>query len=297
MTASVASMFHQAKLGTADSAPATEPFEYLSNTVGKRAEIVRRTGTRGTRSRNAADAVAGTYVVSGTLTLEPTPADLTIWLPRILGAAAAGTTFALAETLPTFYMIENKIGDALSWTGCKVNRAVFSGTRGQPVRLALDIEGLTESAADEFPSLTLNFDAPYVLHDVVLTLAGSVRETESFELTINNQLIVDRFMNKQTRISLPEGERVISLRTNHPYASGYTDLYDQAVAGAAGALVLAGADSYTSFTFAKLQVPAECPPSQPGEIMLPLNMEAFKSGSVNELVVAHDPVNPSSSGA
>jgi hypothetical protein len=297
MTASVASMFHQAKLGTADSTPATEPFEYVSNTVGKRGEIVRRTGTRGTRSRNAADAAAGTYVVSGTLTIEPTPADLTIWLPRILGAAANGTTFALAETLPTFYMIEDKIADVHSWTGCKVNRATFTGQRGQPVRLALDIEGLTESLADSFPSLTLAYDAPYVLHDLVLTLAGSAREAESFELVIDNQLVVDRFMNEQTRVSLPEGDRVITLRTNHPYASDYTDLYDQAVAGSAGALVLAGVDSYTTFTFAKLQVPAECPPSQAGEIMLPLNMEALKSGSVNELVVTHDPVNPSSSGA
>lgn len=297
MTATVASMFHQAKLGTAASSPATEPFEYLSNTVGKRSEIVRRTGTRGTRSRNAADAVAGTYVVSGTLTLEPTPADLTIWLPRILGAVASGTTFALAETLPTFYMIESKVADAHSWSGCKVNRATLTGTRGQPVQLALDIEALTESIADEFPTLTLAFDAPYILHDMTLTLAGSAREADGFELVIDNQLVVDRFMNSQTRISLPEGDRFITLRTNHPYAAANLDLYDQAVAGAAGALTLAGSDSVTSFIFAKLQVPAEAPSSQPGEIMLPLSMEALKSGDTNELIVVHDATHASSSGA
>jgi len=290
-------MFHQAKLATAASSPATEPFEYVSNTVGKKGTIVRRSGTRGTRSRMADDAVAGPYTVSGQLTLEPTAADLSIWLPRILGAAASGTTFALAETLPTFYMIEDKIADVHSWTGCKVNKAVLSGSKGQLVRLVLDIEALTESIADSFPSVSLTYAAAYILHDLTLTLAGSARECDSFELTFDNQLVVDRFMNSQVRLNLPEGERIITLKTSHPYAADTLALYDQAVAGSAGALVLAGANSVTNFTFAKLQVPAEAPPSQAGEIMLALNMDATSDNDTDEVVVTHDATHASSSGA
>lgn len=292
-----ASMFHQATLATAASSPATEPFEYVSNTVGKKATIVRRSGTRGTRSRMTDDSATGTYAVSGTLTIEPTPADLSIWLPRILGADASGTTYALAETLPTFYMIENKLGAVHSWDDCKVSKAVFTGQKGQPLRVALDIEGLTESTADEFPSLTLTYDAPYLLSDLVLTLAGSARETDSFELTIDNQLVTDRYMNSLTRISLPEGERLITLRTSHPYASENADLYDQAVAGAAGSLVLSNSSGTTTFTFAKLQVPAESPQSQAGEIMLTLNMDATSDDDTKELVVTHDASGSSSSGS
>ena len=40
--------------------------------------------------------------IVGSVLLEPTPADLSIWLPRILGATASGSTFALASTLPSF---------------------------------------------------------------------------------------------------------------------------------------------------------------------------------------------------
>src|SRR5437762_2571371 len=102
---------NQAKLGTATESiygtavTVSEPFDFLSEAIAKRGVIVERDGIRGTAGKNFEDTRTGPYTVSGTLVTEPTPEELAIWLPRILGAAASSDVppvFALAETLPSF---------------------------------------------------------------------------------------------------------------------------------------------------------------------------------------------------
>lgn len=292
MTASTASMPHQCKLATSASGNASEPFEYVSNTVGKRAEIVRRNGLRGTREMIAEDAKDGTYTVSGDLTLEPTPEDLAIWLPRVLGAAANGTSYALAETLPTFNLAEDKVAKVMTWAGCKVDRAVIRAQKGGLLTVVLSIEGLTEAVgnAGTFPALTITYSRPYIMHEIVLTLNSTAREVESFELTINNNLTKDRHLNSQTRVNLPEGERQITLQTVVPYSPNNTDLYDLGAAGASTNTIVCTSGNYsTTFTFGKLQAPTEAPATQPpNEIMETFTWTACKTSTTASLVVTHD---------
>lgn len=286
-----ASMGHQAKLATdPSSSTVTQPFEYQSCTIGKKATILDTAGIRGTRSHQSDRSRAGVYVVSGQLVMQPTHADLAIWLPRILGAAPSGTTYALAETLPTFYLVEDRVAKVFTYSGCKVNRAVFSGSQGGFLTLTMDIEGLTESVgnAGTFPSLSLTDAGPYIFSDLTLTLQSASREVKDFELTIDNQLVTDRFMNNTTRVNLPEGDRIITLRTTHAYASGNTDLYAQALAGAAGTLALAANTKTSSWAFAALQVPDNAPVVQgKGEIPLVLQMIARMTSTTKELIVTH----------
>ncbi|REK19172.1 MAG: hypothetical protein DWQ37_01915 [Planctomycetota bacterium] len=304
MAPTTASMGHQAQLGTKNettygsAVTVDQGFVFTSESIVKRGVIVERSGLRGTRSHQALDTRTGPYTVGGRLTLEPTPEDLAIWLPRILGADPSGTTYDLAETLPSFTLAIDRVARVFTYAGCKVDRATFSGSQGGLLRLALDIVAQSEAvaAAGTFPALSPNNSQPYIFSDLALTLASTAREVKEFELVIDNGLITDRFMNSLVITSAPEGDRTIMLRTMHAWAAENADLYAQALAGAAGTLELTNAlggtppDGYrTTFSFATLQVPDRSP-SVPGrdELMLNLEMMARRVGSTPELSVTHD---------
>jgi hypothetical protein len=301
-------MGHQSKLGTITEVTygtppgaVTEPFVFVSESIAKRGVIVERSGLRGTRSRVADDTRVGPYTAGGLLVLEPTPEDLAIWLPRILGGTPSGgspTTYPLAETLPSFTLAIDRVAKVFTYGGCKVNRAIVSGVQGGLLRLALDIVAQSESvgAAGTFPALSPGATQPYIFSDLALTLAATAREVRQFAVTIDNALVTDRFMNSLTIVNAPEGDRTIGVATTHAWAPANTDLYAQALAGAAGTLELTNAlggsppSGYqTTFSFATLQTPDRSP-SVAGrqEVFLNLEMMARKVGGTAELVVTHD---------
>ncbi len=145
MSPTTASMGHQAKLGTISESTygtppgaVTEPFVFVSEAIAKRGLIVERSGLRGTRSHVADDTRVGPYTAGGMLVLEPTPEDLAIWLPRILGGTPTGSspkTYPLAETLPSFTLAIDRVAKVFTYAGCKVNRAILSGAQGGLMRL------------------------------------------------------------------------------------------------------------------------------------------------------------------
>lgn len=304
MTPTTASLGHQAKLGTKNetvygsAVTVDQGFVFVSESIVKRGVIVERSGLRGTRGHQSDDTREGPYTVGGRLVLEPTPEDLAIWLPRILGAAAAGTTYDLAETLPSFTLSIDRVAKVFTYAGCKVNRATLEGSQGGLLRLSLDVVAQSESVANAgtFPSLSPSMSQPYIFSDLLLTLASTIREVRDFELTIDNGLITDRFMNSRVIVNAPEGDRTITLQTMHAWAADNTDLYAQALAGAAGTLQLTNAlggappaGYQTTFSFATLQVPDRSP-NVPGrdEFFLNLEMVARSVGGAPELTVTHD---------
>ncbi len=308
MSPTTASMGHQTKLATISEVTygtppgaVSEPFVFVSEAIAKRGVIVERGGLRGTRSHVADDTRLGPYTVGGMLVLEPTPEDLAIWLPRILGGTPTGTspvTYPLDETLPSFTLAIDRVAKVFTYAGCKVNRAVLSGTQGGLLRLALDVVAQSETvgAAGTFPELSPSITQPYIFSDLALTLAATSREVRQFTLTIDNALVTDRFMNSLTIVGAPEGDRTIALNTMHAWAPANTDLYAQALAGAAGTLTLTNAlggappSGYqTTFNFATLQSPDRSPNvAGRQEVFLNLEMVARKLGGTAELEVTHD---------
>ena len=304
MSPTTASMGHHARLGTKNettyctAVTVDQGIVFVSENIVKRGVIVERRGLRGTRGHQSDDTRVGPYSVGGRLLLEPTPEDLAIWLPRILGAAASGTTYNLAETLPSFTLTVDRVAKVFTYAGCKVNRAVLQGSQGGLLRMSLDVVAQSEAvaASGTFPSLTPSMSQPYIFSDLALTLAATAREVKEFELSIDNGLMTDRFMNSVTIVNAPEGDRTIGLRTVHAWAAGNTDLYAQALAGSAGTLQLTNAlggtppvGYQTSFAFGTLQVPDRSP-NVPGrdELFLNLEMIARRVGSTPELSVTHD---------
>src|SRR5262245_24179573 len=221
MAPTTASMGHQAKLGTKNettygtAVTVDQGFVFVNESIVKRGVIVQRSGLRGSRAQQSSDTRVGPYTVGGRLVLEPTPEDLAIWLPRILGAAPSGTTYNLAETLPSFTLSVDRVAKVFTYAGCKVNRALLQGTQGGLLRLSLDLVAQSETvaAAGTFPSLSPSISQPYIFSDLALTLAATAREVREFALSIDNHLITDRFMNSLVIVNAPEGDRSIALST------------------------------------------------------------------------------------
>lgn len=289
----MASMGHQAKLAADAAGTAvgsfTEPYEFIRESLRKTGTILDTSGIRGSRSHTNARTRHGTYDVGGAISMHATSAMLDKWLPRILGAAESSDTFALAETLPEFAVLVDRVARRFLYDECKVNRAIFRGSAGQLVTLELDIMGKSESvSATAFPTLSMPTDPPYVMQDGVLTLQSVARQFTEFEIIIDNAL-VRRFSNSQTATDISPSDRLITFRCTTPFTSDEVDLYNQALAGAAASLVFTNGGYSTTFSFAALQFPDRSPiVAGKAEIPLELTATARKSGSTSELVVTHD---------
>jgi hypothetical protein len=273
---------------------ASRAVAFVSESLKKTATIVERAGIRGTRSHTSQDTRSSVYTVGGQVLLEPTPEDLAVLLPYILGGSNTNNAYALAETLPDFAVVVDRVTKVFTYANCKVDRATISASKGDPViKLALELAGITESVANAGTlSATLAYTPPYIFTDLVLTLLSVARQAESFTLVIDNQLVKDRHMNQTMVVDLPEQDRLVTLQTNHGYTDDNADLYAQALAGAAATLVLsqAGTNYSTTFSFGTLQVPAESPVvAGKEEVMLPLQMVARKTSVADELAVTHVP--------
>ncbi|ANS03309.1 hypothetical protein [uncultured Mediterranean phage uvDeep-CGR2-KM19-C37] len=269
----------------------SEPYEFLSENIQKQATHLDLNGIRGTRSHAKEVVRAGIYTVAGTITMNPSPLDLDLLLPRICGTAESSDVFALAETIPAFGLLIDRVAQQFQYTDCYINRATFRSQAGGLLELSLDILGKTEITGTSYPALTLGVlpaDAPFVHEDSVVTLAGAGEECMSIEIVVDNVLDA-RFANAQTAGSITPQDRVISVNLVMPYTSDETSLYEQAIGGIAGTIKYTNGAISTLFTFGILQTP-DVSPVVPGksEITLPLAMIARKSGTTEALVVTND---------
>lgn len=290
----------------------TRQYDVLSESVAWRNSHISGAGIRGTRSHPKERLRHGTYTVGGNVTLNPSHLDLDHILPLILGAAESTDTFALAETVPDFYFQKDLVTKVPTYAGCKVARAVFSGSEGGLLTLALDLEGKTEGsvsggtftaghsadgtpaigAASSFPSLTLGTsvnDQPFAFSDLVLECFSVVGvEVKSFEITIDNGLDF-RFSASRSRTAIMATDRTITVRATVPYTTTEAAMFDVALGGAACVFSFANAaGNVLTFSFAALQAAGETPIIQgKTETLLEINGVARKSGSTAELIVSN----------
>lgn len=257
------------------------PLEFNSNTMAKKGNIISTDGMRGTRQGASERTRTGSYPVNGTLTLPASPLALDALLPYITGGAMVSHVSTLAETLPLFYLMEDKQTKVFTWSSIAVNKATFTAQMGKPLMLALDIEGETESvgSAGSAPVILAPIDSPWVMSDLVLNVGGLTGVSASeIELVIDNMLITDRYENSLTRTAFPSQGVDITLSPNNPYTSTEVSLYGQALAGAAGTLVFTNADvtaDVLTFTFTILQAPDKTPVTNgPQEIRLATEYKA-----------------------
>lgn len=278
-----------------------EAYKFEAESLRKVGSTIYPPGTAGTRSEIAELVRAGLVTVTGSIAIYPTPTWLRNWLPRIFGAAESGAgtgaspfAYALAETLPSFVVSKDLGTSVHHYLGCKVARATLTFRPGMPLRLDMDIEGLSEvlAAAGSISSpVAISLATkPFVMSDVVLTAASHARVVDEISVTIDNQLKTDRFNNSITRTDLPELGRIVTWSIRTPYeagtgANGHADLYDMLYSGVGLSVVATQAQDATkklTLASASVQIPAETPvASTRDENMLTLTGIARSLGGAN----------------
>jgi hypothetical protein len=267
----------------------TEAHEFAGESLAKSLTILQTAGIRGTRSHPAERTRDGTYSVAGTIHYHCSKGLLDLLLPRILGGGSS-PTFTLAETLPFFDVLIERVADRFVYSNCKVNRARFKARASGLLELALELVGETETvSATAFPAIAPPTDAPYVWQDCIVTLNAISRVVTEFELLVDNHLTA-RFSNSQTATDLYPTDRTIGLTCTVPFTGDNADLYGANTAGAAaGSLVFTNGAHSVSFSLAQVQFPDHSPTVlNKGEIFLRLDGTAKKSGSTSELVVVNN---------
>ena len=276
------------------------PLELISETLGKKSTILDTDGLRGTRSHHSIRTRAGNNDVSGTIVWKPAPSDLDDWLPRILGAAESADSFLLAETVPEFVCLFDRVANVYLYSGCKVSKATFSGSVGGHVQLSLDVIAKSETNgqtyAGSIPPLPVDpHDVPYMFSDSVVTLVGRAREIFDWEIVIDNAAAA-RFVNSVNATDILITDRIVTLGVNLGFyddttGDGHEDLLEQALLGATATIVITNGGLATTFTFGVLQSPSTTPTvTGKGEIPIRLEMTARMTDTTAELVVTHDSV-------
>lgn len=275
----------------------SEPYDFKYETLQKRPRVIGGNGIRGTRDQDVAQTRYGSFPVGGRIAMDVHPAMLDLWLPRILGGSETADDFPIAETLPSFGVLVDRVTERFQYTDCVVNRAIFHGAagpgEGDPdlLECILEIVAKTEVTGTSFPSLTLSVAAnarPYIHPDGVFTFAGATREIKEFWVLVDNH-IQPRWVNSLTATALCPRDRTVVVRAIAPYDSGTSSLYGQAIDGAAGSIVWTNGNMSTTFTFGRLQAPIDSPTVKgKTEIDMEVTLIARKTGATPSINVTHD---------
>lgn len=280
-----------AQLGIHTADPVTKAYEFLSESLVLTETFVESGGIRGTRSHPKEAVRQGTRTVGGMISMHPTPVQLADLLPHIMGLAGSGTTFALGDTFSDLYIAVDRVTKVFTYSGCKINKATFRGSSGQPLLLELDILGIDESIgnAGTFPSLSIDVTTSmFMFSDLVLVLNSGTYQCFDFELTIDNMLDSNRIFNSLVRTSIPAQDRVVSFSASLPYGDA-SAIYAPGVDGIAGTATFTNGATSMLFTMPALQIPRVSPSVQgKSEIRLPLQGFARKSASTKELTITLD---------
>jgi len=273
----------------------SEPYHFTSITLGATNTLIDdgAQSIRGSRSHIEERVSRGLVHIRGSIIQNIVPDELNRILPRILGSSELTDVFNDAETVPAFQVMVDRVAKVHTYTGCKIDKAIFSGTSGKPVKLEMKIIGQTEaeSAAGGYPALTYSVQQPYVFSEGVLVLGGVTHIFNSFVTVIDNHLEPE-FNNSRTATDIVAADRTVALAISTPYTSTEASLYNTPVgsdAGISATLTFTKGNQSLLFTYGNIKSLARTPPvSGKKQIRLPQQYKAYKTGSTDELVVTHD---------
>ena len=291
----------------------SERYEILSENIRYTDTLLGGEGLTGTIDTIGNHLRHGTRVVAGSIVMEVGPYELDHWLPRILGNAAAGTSFTTDETfdlLPFDIIIKRDQGVA-QYRQCSVSSATFTSTasiggQGQVMRMTLQIIGHEEHDGGwpaTPPALPTAERLYWLLGDGKLEMTqtgGSQVEYyfDSFSLRIDNNL-QPKTRNFLKVVCIQSTGRQIRLRVRTPYTTAsHTNLYINDFKGSGILSFLGGQANHnnmevdalytTVMTLADLRQTRITPnTSGPAEIPLSLDLEAYRTGSSEPIAITN----------
>jgi hypothetical protein len=275
--------------------------EIIYENVGTNRKLEHTNAITGSLSLLSSGVREKSYLSQGTIAVQPSPRQLTTWLPRIFGGPIFGTSVALSDTLPTFDILVYRENGIFQYTNCVVAQAMLRGRTSNGgdstefMELLINVIGNAElidavSWPDPEPALVTTLDAlPYVFPDTTFAINSVPVEYESFSMMVDNNLDV-RFFNKRFAQCVRSTGRKISIELQSPFTC---DNLDAALAlntaADDGQFTMAYGATSTSFIFPALRNTFTTP-TIGGRQMIPLKfgLEAYATSSNPEAVIMHD---------
>lgn len=272
----------QSKLGLSASGAADEPFEFISESLRLIDSHHESDGIVGSRDYPSERVRQNITSVGGNIVFQPNKAELALLTPRVLGGATS-----VAETLPTFNVVIDRIMKVFTYAGCVVSRATFRASQGGPLTVDLAIVGVSETIgnAGTFPSLAINVaSGPFIMSDLAITVGGVTYQFFDIEITVDNMTEI-RHLNSLTPTSITPRSRQTGVSLSAPYGDA-SALYVGNLPGAAVVATFTNGSNSAAFSMPAVAIPRQSPNvSGKTEIRLPLQGIARKSGSTPSLSI------------
>jgi Phage tail tube protein len=301
MTASIGFASQMALSATSSFSSSSTWLEFISESITAQRTFSDSPGIRGTRSYAQERVRTMPYKIGGTVNLLCDISSMDALLAYILGTGTS-PTYSLTDPLQSFYLMIDRVAKVFTYGPCYVSKATFTGSPSDPMlKCALAIEAETETvgAAGSFPTgMTVDAKRPFIYSDAAFTLNGSTTYSAfNWELTIDNNLLADRFVNELTRSQIPAADRHVTVKMQTAFTSVETALYNIAANafGSATAVfsnaeeTISSTQSVLTFTTPYLMWPGKSPnvTKKGDEIHLEIDAKAMRTGSSLELSVTN----------
>lgn len=264
--------------------------EFVSHDIKETIEIVEDEGIRGSRTRSFERVAQGNKKIAGSITMEPTPAEMAIILPYVTNS---GNNVTLTDAMQDVTIVIDNVTKKYTYLG-RFTSMHITGETGKKIQLKLQFVGKTLTVAaggslSGMPDITVR---PYMFYDAGtgLTLGASTFQIDKFDLGIDNK-IEPTFMQGQTATDLEPTDRVITLAVQTKYMAAESALLDLAQAGPTIDTPLTGSIAFTNgthsmaWTFGALVATSETvvvPNKKP--LRLPLNYHCYGVSTTKEVI-------------
>ncbi len=228
--------------------------------------------------------------------MQPGPADLDLWLPRILGGTKASNVIGVTEALPVFDILVHKDNGVFRYKNCRVSQATFRGKSGptedeaEIINMSIGIiamDEVEENWPGSEPSVPTGTGVvPYNFAQGTLLVTATQHPFDEFVLTINNMLQV-RHRNSIKPTCVYSSGRIVRLEVDNPFTTtswaAAKALYDP---GTNGSLKFTNGARSVDFQFPLLRTPLETPVVRgKSEIPLSIKLEAYRTSGSAEISV------------
>src|SRR5580700_315909 len=146
MTASIGYASQMALSATSSFSSSSMWLEFVSESITAQRAFTDSPGIRGTRSYSQERVRTMPYKVGGTLNLLCDIYSMDTLLAYILGTGPTSSVYTLTDTLPSFYLMIDRVAKVFTYGPCYVGKATFSASpQDAQLKCALEVEAETES--------------------------------------------------------------------------------------------------------------------------------------------------------
>lgn len=282
--------------------PTSLRHEFVYETLGTERNLQSTNTVTGNLANLASSVREKSYLTTGQIAIQPSPAQLSVWLPRIFGGPLVGTDVALSNNPPSFDCLVYRENGIFQYTDAVVSQAMLQGKTANGgeelefMSLIVAIVGKEELINPGAwplpePALPTTIDyLPFTFWETELVLNGIDVEYESIKIMVNNKLDV-KFFNKPFPSCIRATGRDIKIGIDAPFTcNNLTEALSLNTTAGTGQFSMASGNMSTVLDFPAIRNAFKTPTIK-GKQTIPLefNLEAYAPTTAGiNVVITHD---------